>query len=229
MSDQYLAREDVSTIISLLPVAVEESKPGLLPGFYYIPPVKDVKTDVEVLQVFRARFPVYIDESRPSIIVPAPSDQVSMAIVRDFKVGITGYVAGISEPGLFWVPDKFTKARALAELQTQIGEARRLQFKWFEKLVSLADDDWQRYHARRMVSSLQRKACDLLGLDRDWNITIEIAAAAALEMMPCKFCRAQIHRDASVCQFCSGIVDMAKARADGYMTVTLAATAAGAK
>src|SRR5580765_8304096 len=101
-------RDDVSTVVSILPVQIDESKPGLLPGQYIIPGVKDPMEDVEVLHVFRAKFPVYLDENRPALIVPAPSDTVANSICVDYKVSMPGFEVGISEPGLFWARGMFS-------------------------------------------------------------------------------------------------------------------------
>jgi hypothetical protein len=226
MADQYSPREDVSTVVSLLPVKIMERKPGLIPGFFALPAVADPRTDIEVLLVQRAFFPVYIDENRPSLIVPEPSDRVCAAIVRDYKVGLTCYDPDVAEPGLFWSPGKFTKAQALTELGPAIDQARDLQDMWFQRLVEQADDYWQKYHARRMVSSLQRRACAYLGLQRDWNIVDELAAQIDVDLGPCKFCRSMIHREAFVCPMCSGILDRAKARDAGYITAEMLVSSA---
>lgn len=224
MADQYSPREDVSTIVSLLPVKLDERKPGLIPGFYKLPAVADPRKDIEVLLVYRATFPVYIDESRPSLIVPEPSDRVCAAIVRDYKVGLTCYTPDEAEPGLFWAPGPYTQESAKKELATEILEARRLQQKWFEALVELADDYWQKFHARRMISSLQRRAVEYLGLQRDWNLVNELEAQLDLDLSPCKFCRSMIHREAFVCPQCSGIIDLERAKQMGYVTAQMLST-----
>jgi hypothetical protein len=208
MPDQFSVREDISTIISLLPVHVSERKPGLIPGFFEIPPVKNPHEDVEILQVRRARFAVYIDENRPALIVPEPSDRVCASIVRDYKVAMPGYSADVSEPGLFWVPGDYSAEAIKKQFNPQLINARKLQDQWFIKLVELADDDWQQYHSRRMVSGLQRKACEMLGLTRDWNIVIDLERQLDLDMTPCKFCRGPVHRDAIVCQHCTGVLNV---------------------
>ena len=46
-------KSDVCTVISILPVEIDETKPGLFPNQYIIPAVKNPLEDVEVLHVFR--------------------------------------------------------------------------------------------------------------------------------------------------------------------------------
>lgn len=201
-------RDDVSTVISILPVQIDESKPGLLPGQFIIPGVKNPLEDVEVLHVFRARFPVYLDENRPALIVPAPSDTVAESICRDYKVSMPGYETEISEPGLFWSRGMIKASNVKSVLSEELEYARKKQLVWFKRLVEQADDDWGRYHMRRMISSLQRLACDVLKIPKEWNQDAEIARNIA--MKPCKFCHADIHPEAIICQYCRGIQDMAR-------------------
>src|SRR5215831_12218667 len=95
-------RKDVSTVVSIFPANIEEVKPGLIPGYFKIPAVEK-EGDFNLLTVERCVHAVYLDEARPRLIVPDPSDIVARSIVQDFKTSIHGYVTGIAEPGLSWV------------------------------------------------------------------------------------------------------------------------------
>jgi hypothetical protein len=209
---------DVSTVISLLPVLVDESKPGLLPGQYIIPAVADPLHDVEVLHIYRARFPVYLDENRPALIVPAPSDTVADSFCRDYKTSMSEYQPGIAEPGLFWVRGKISRQEVKTLLAKELEEARAMQIAWFKKLVEAADDDWGKYHIRRMISTIQRLAASILKLEKEWNQEREVAIN--LMMVPCKFCRADVHPEAIICQYCRGILNMARYDAE-YKTAAV--------
>jgi len=197
---------DISTIVSLLPIKVDENKPGLIPSQFIIPPVKDPQHDFNIFHVVRAKFPVYLDEDRPALIVPAPSDQVAESICRDFKVSIAHYEPTISEPGLFWIPGEYKKADVLVKFEKEVEHAREMQNEWFMRLVGAADDDWAKFHMRRMISSLQKTAANVLKLEREWNMDMEVAGG--LRLIPCKYCRADIEREAIVCRYCQGILDM---------------------
>lgn len=201
-----ISNSDVSTVISLLPVPIDESKPGLLPTQYVLKSVKNPMEDLEVLHVFRARFPVYLDENRPALVVPAPSDTVADSICRDYKAGMGQYVEGVAEPGLFWARGFFKETDVRQKLSEELYRARTLQTQWFKLLVEVADDDWGQYHMRKMISTIQRRACDALKLDREWNSDREIAANLA--MKPCPFCRAEVHPEAIICLHCRGILNM---------------------
>ena len=220
--------EDVSTIISILPVGIPnypEKKPGLIPGEYTIPLVKDPNKEVAVLHVARAAFPVYIDENRPSLIVPEPSDRVCASIVRDYVTTLAGYEPGIAEPGLAWVRGPVKVVEIEKQMVTELQTMRELQAAWFKNLVAQADDDWGRYHMRRMISNLQKIAARHLNLDRDWNIDIEIERQSDIDMTPCKFCRSAVHHEAIVCPHCQGILNMKRYQTEFVSAGSMHATA----
>lgn len=213
--DRHPDRADVSTVISVLPVPIDDSKPGLIPTQYALAPVKDPMKDFSYLHVFRARFPVYLDENRPALVVPAPSDTVAESICRDYKVSMSYVEAGVAEPGIFWVRGLYKEKDIQSELAEELHEARKKQLVWFERLVEIADDDWNRYHIRRMITTIQKLAASTLKLDREWSLDKDIRNALAVTN--CKFCRAEIHPDAVVCRYCSGVLDVKKATEAGFI------------
>jgi hypothetical protein len=200
--------EDTSTVVSILPVPLSEVKPGLIPATYQIGAVRDPSKEVQILVVARARFPVYIDETRPALIVPEPSDRVAESICRDFKVSMAHVEAGVSEPGLFWLKDRREADAILSgtdkEGREELVKYRVLQTEWFKRLVSEADDYWSHARSRRMISDLQRKACKILNLEREWNLDSEVER----QLSACKFCFALVHPSAIVCPSCRGILNM---------------------
>jgi len=204
--DQSSLVSDVSTVISILPVEVNESKPGLVPGEYHIPAVKDPARGFELLHVVRATFPVYIDENRPALIVPTPSDTVAASICRDLKISLSYYEAGVSEPGLFWKFGIINRADVGAKVGPELDRARIMQIEWFKRLVDAADDDYQVYKTHRVISPLQRLACGFLGLKKVWDTDREVTEHLA--MSKCKYCRGEIDSDAIICRHCRGIQDV---------------------
>ncbi len=208
------AYEDVSTVVSLLPIPLYENKPGLIPQSYNIPAVSNPLEQINTLIVARASFPVYIDEQRPSIIVPEPSDRVAEAICRDYRVSMTHVNPGISEPGLFWLKDRHGENDILsgkdAPAWGELQRYRKMQIEWFKLLVEEADEYWGKIRSRRTISDLQRKACKFLNLQREWNIDTEVAESMSL----CKFCFAQVHPNAVVCPSCRGVLDMVRYKKD---------------
>jgi hypothetical protein len=202
--------QDVSTVISMVPVAINENKPGLIPGSYHIPPCLDPSNDFNIIHIARAKFAVYIDEARPALIVPEPSDRVAESICRDLKISWGHFVPDISEPALFWIPGPHRKQDLQqpkdARILDEFDKRRRMQTEWFKKLVNEADDDWNKHHARRMVSDVARAAAKALGLKKDWDIMNEINVALSV----CKFCRGEVDPKAIICKHCTGVLDVAR-------------------
>jgi len=205
--------EDVATVISILPIRISEEKP-LVPSLYIIPAAINPDRPVESLMIRRGSFKVYIDESRPALVVPETADTIAEAICRDFKVASSHFEPGVAEPGLTWVRGGYETSEILLakELRGVLSTARALQNNWFKKLVATADDDWGRHKLRKMISDLQRLACKQLNLERPWDIDVEVDSAVRL--IPCKFCRADIHPQALICAHCRGILDMARYKSE---------------
>ena len=158
--------EDVSTVCSILPISIRESKPGLNLSEYLIPAVKDPTSELNTLIIMRTSFTVYIDENRPALIIPEPSDRVAESICRDYRVSMSHTARDVSEPGLFWLRD-VRNAKDILSGQDKEGHQmlqlyKQLQMVWFEKIVEEADEYWARIRSRRVVSDLQRAACNIL-------------------------------------------------------------------
>lgn len=202
---QYI---DASTVISILPVAIKENKPGLNLSEYHIPAVRDPNTEMHTLIIYRSAFAVYIDENRPALIIPEPSDRIAEAICRDYRVGMSHTEVNVAEPGLFWLSGKREPSDILKgkdeEGHQLLKFYRSIQREWFFRLVSEADEYWSRIRSRRAISDLQRAACNLLNLKREWNLQMEVEEA----LSRCKFCMEQVHPNAIICGHCNGILDM---------------------
>jgi hypothetical protein len=207
LRERHRARRDVATVISMLPYPVDERKPGLVPGIFTMKPAN--KNDCELLVVERCIHAVYLDETRPRLIVPAPSGLVAESIVLDHKRSIQGYVPNWAEPAIEWVPGEFTNdengKKMLAGMHGAILKDMIIkQQRWFESLVQFADDDWAKYKQHKFITRLQRDAAMTLGLEREWLMAKEVAAAAS----KCKFCFSMVHPDAIVCATCHGVLDL---------------------
>lgn len=213
--DRSYDKMDVSTVISILPVEIDDSKPGLIPTQYRIKSVKDPMNDFAILHVFRARFPVYLDENRPALVVPAPSDTVAESICRDYKSSMSYVEPGVSEPGIFWERGFFDEDAVEMKLDKELNHARKMQLEWFRRLVEVADDDWNRYHIRRMITTLQRHAAKVLKIEKEWAGMV--SNEPSMKFTNCKFCRAEIHPDAIICRYCTGVLDVKKAEQAGFI------------
>ena len=213
---------DVCTVLSILPIVVHSQKPGLIPGDFLLPPVED--GDIYLLPVSRCHHPVYLDENRPSLLVPDPSDEVARSITLDYKESSLFYEEGVSEPGLSWVYGEYTnddKNTFLEEHKALLSEVKLYQSNWFEALVKAADDIWAEHHRHNHVSDLSRIAAARLGFkDREWLVKEQVNK----QLSRCQFCFTMVHEQATVCPSCHADLTM-----DTYRNVVTGGANAVAK
>lgn len=184
-----------ATVISICPFPIEETKPGIVPNIFHIPPV--APNDIEVLHIsdkvyYRQRVPIVGN----ILEIPIPAAQVAESIINDRLTGQLLY-SPTSKPGLFWVPGTYTKDEAKIKFAKEIKEATEFQNQWYLDLVKLADDDWNKYHQHRLITDLQRHAGRVLGLERDWLVEAIIASEKK-----CLACYSSMHVNAVICPTC---------------------------
>jgi hypothetical protein len=191
-----------STVISLVPIDINEEKPGLFPGRYKIP-ASDMRIP-SILHVSHAKHFVYLDESRGSLGVPSPSDQVAKSIVDDWIESQLG-IDEDSRPALFWVPDELSKDMVIEKFKVEIAKRLLSQRRWFLNLAMLADNDWTNYHKHNVISAFQRKCADIIGwnpIDHEW-----MAPMTTMESTPCPFCGNQVPKGFSRCGNCKEVIN----------------------
>ena len=192
------------TVISLVPVLINEEKPGLFPPRFIIPE-SDGQVP-QVLHVFSATHYVYLDEARGMLQVKDPSDVVAKAIVNDFctsQLGISDTVG----PALWWVDEHMTPEDVVERQFQKIQEMKVRQHAWFVNLAKMADDDWTRYHKHVVISDFQRKIANMLGLnpdDHEWMMPLAMQEG---KTNPCPYCGSAVPIGAVICQICNQIVD----------------------
>jgi len=104
-------------------------------------------------------------------------------------------------PGLFAVEEVYTAKDVRKIFPNKVNTALKNTVAWFEGLVKIADDDWQRYHQHKMITDVQREACRYLGLDREWNFS-----AFDVVSNVCPACFTQVNPKAIVCSSCKCII-----------------------
>lgn len=203
---------DVSTVVSIIPIRIKEEKPGLVPGVFKLPAVEP--GDFFLLPVERCMHPVYLDEARPILVVPDPSDGVAESIVNDYKSSMFGFIPGVAEPGISWVSGEFPNIPEGKQMfrgmhRALLQDLEEKQNKWFEALVEAANDDWGRFHQHRFITELQKKAAIALGLTNvEWLLQQQVEES----MSRCKICFQMVDPRAIVCHHCHGVLDAERYR-----------------
>lgn len=217
------------TVVSTLPLVLYEPKYGLIPDLYQVP--KANKGDVSLLTVadgYHYELVPLASDRMPPRKIPDLGEVIAQSIVQDYissKLGVD-YTpldnGAVPIPGLFWVEGSFTyknddvdkdkekeikknqelKNTLKLKFQEKINQAVLNTTAWFERIIKIADDDWAKYHQYRFITDDQRKGCNWLGLQREWNFTVFDANNSL-----CWACKKVVNPSAIICQ-CGAILDM---------------------
>jgi hypothetical protein len=198
-------RENGCTIVSLVPLAIREEKPGLIPSSFNIAESKG--GEPEILHVTTAMHYVYLDETRGSLPVKNPPEDVARAVVEDYVNAQLG-VTEDARPALFWLPGIHNAIEVKLAAKTQLAEALVKQLAWFRILCRIADGDWNQYQRHNVISDTQRKAAEILGLSAKEHIWMGISAADSFTR--CRACTAPVPNGAIICPTCKCVIDEEK-------------------
>ena len=182
------------TVVSIAPVAIMADKPGLFPGRFFIPPADE--DSPQLLVVGDSYHMVYLgsENSTKYVKVTDLASVVATSIVEDFKRGIICRDVN-AEPGVFWVP--FVVKNVGKECEKELSIAKSYQRGWFNKLIDMADDDWNKSHSPRAISDLQRNVATKLKMDKPWLYNQE-----AINAITCPACFTNLNPRAVVCSNC---------------------------
>lgn len=195
---------DIATVVSILPFAVQESKPGLAPGDFFIPPGSPDKPRFFI--VTKAQIRMMDQDFRP-FMMDIPKFDVAKDVANSYAVAQIGF-SPESKPGLIAVPGKITSLTQLKkDFNRQYTEAVLHQRNWFEVLVKMADDDWARMPQHKHINDLQRTAARTLNLEREWLLE-EIHMNAK-----CPACMSTVSKEAAVCFACKAVLNEDKYKA----------------
>jgi len=204
-----------ATVVSILPMKLYESKPGVLSASL---PARIPRADFdkrEVVSYYIAdgvRFqyvPGFEKENDPrsSVTHHVPALQIATAICDDYisaKMGVTT-VDDEDElkpiPGLMPLDGVHTPDDVKTKFADKLKNLFDQQIRWFDILVRLADEDWQRFRSHKMITDEQRMVAKCLKIERDWSID-----ASKAGFVKCPVCRQSIDSEAIVCSFCRTII-----------------------
>jgi len=156
-----------ATVVSLVPVKINEFKPGLIPEYTIIPAAKS--GDFEILHVSDAAHFLYLDHERGSRRIPEPVSEYARAICEDYISGqLEVDKENGAQPGLFWVYGKLSKDAIKINHKAEFAQALQNQIRWFERLVRRADDSWSEQRKHDHIANIMRVAARELRLEREW-------------------------------------------------------------
>lgn len=204
---------DKSTVVSILPKEIDETKPTIQPGRFIIKP--GTYETPAILVVGPSSWWRDIDEEQPLLEIPVSSIQIADSIVKDYCNGIHACNMADVMPGLFYIPGEQTLASIKKSFQHELDAALKRQRAWYSLLVKLADSLWARSNGNPLaIAEDMRLAAKELGLQgtKDWMKDFQM-----VEMVRCKACGALKNPLYPVCQTCRAIDDPVKAKELGIV------------
>lgn len=198
------------TVVSLMPLELNEEKPGLVPQRFIIPK-SDGKIPA-VLVVGEARHYVYLDQQRGHLPVRDSPAEVARSLVNDY-ITSQPRVGPDAHPGLFWVAGEYTADGIQKDYSSELAEAERVQNNWFVEICKMADDDFNKFQQHNVVSDFQRKIAQMIGWTTDQHEWM--AASLTQGAKKCPACGTVAK--GIVCASCRCVLDPEK-----YKTLTFA-------
>jgi hypothetical protein len=197
---------DKTTICSIYPSEIIETKPTISPGRFLIPAGSYEKPSI--LVVGPSSWWREIDEEQPLLEIPVSSVQVADSVIKDYCNGILGCNMADAMPGLFYVLGEHTVADIQKSYKTELDATLMKQRNWYSMLIKLADSLWARSNGNPLaISDSMRVAAKEMNQLKDWMKDFKM-----LETVRCKACGGLLNPMYPVCPTCKAINDPAKAK-----------------
>jgi len=203
---------DKSTVFSILPKQIHETKCTLDPGVFDIEPGDPEKPTR--LVVGTSVWWREIDPEQPLLEIPVSSVQVAESVVRDYSNGIIMCDMGESRPGLFFLPGDISVNELVAKHKDVLTLAIKRQENWFRALIKLADSLWARTNGNPLaISDDSRLAAKMMRVeDRGWLMDFKMEGVV---MKNCPACGTIRNNSYPVCHNCKTVIDKEKFTALG--------------
>ena len=189
---------DKSTIFSIAPFLIDESKPGIYPGHFTIPACLD-DSKPQRLVIGASEHMMYVGGKKQPIRVTTPSYQIAKAVVDDIFDGQL-FIEPDKRPGLCWIQGDISTQDFLSKNVTIYATLKIMQRKWFVLVVKKTEDDWKKYKNSRVITDQARFAVRALGLPTpEWMQADEIEA----NFIKCPACSTMNDNNNVICSGCS--------------------------
>lgn len=203
-----LYENDKSTIFSIVPFTIHETKPGLYPGIFHIDACLDDRQP-ERLLVGASKHMMYIAGKKQPIAIDTASYQIAKAIVDDFLDGQL-HTTPDARPGICWIQGDVPVGDFVSKNIQIFNQLKATQRKWLILQVQKTEDDWKKYHHSRVVTDQARFAVRALGLPiPEWMTNEEVG----MNFVKCPACSTMNDPNNVVCSGCTAVftADLMKA------------------
>lgn len=191
---------DKSTVVSIYPKEIDESKHTLTPGRFFISPGSF--DSPSILVVGPSSWWREIDEEQPLLEIPVSSIQVADSIVKDYCNGVLGCNMADTMPGLFYLPGEQTIETIKKSFQGELDKALVRQRNYYSLLVKLGDALWARSNGNPLaVSDDMRLAAKEMNIEtKDWMKDFQM-----VDMVRCFACGALKNPLYPICATCRAV------------------------
>ena len=191
---------DKCTIVSIFPKAIDEIKHTIQPGRFQIAPGS--YENPSILVVGSSSWWREIDDEQPLLEIPTSSVQVADSVVRDYCIGVLGYDAETSMPGLFYLLGALDVDQIKTQYTAELDKAKRKQNEWYGLLIRLADSLWARSNGNPLTigDDMRMAARELGHTVKDWMKDFRM-----VDMVKCKACGGLRNPEYPICPVCKSI------------------------
>lgn len=197
--------KDISTVFSIAPFELFETKPSLYPGTFRIPACFNQNEPIRLL-VKPSTHIMIIGGTRRPIHVETPSHTIAKSIVDDC-INAQLYSGPGCGPGLVWLPGDISVEKLKIEYKELYTAMIAQQRKWFVARCKQTDDEWAKHHTHRVASDIDRFAAKSLGLNPEWMAADDIYA-----YVKCPACGTMNDKENALCSNCSCVFDPEKVK-----------------
>jgi len=200
---------DKTTIVSIYPRQVVDTKPTLFPSRFVIPAA--LQGDFSILIVEGASYfipsPV---ERQPPTEVQVNSMMLAESILHD-SIPTMNLVQQGARPGLFAIPGEWTKKTIISYIHADgrsfhdlLETAKEWQKNYWVAVMNEADGFWAKSNGDpKVIPDDARIAAKFLGLEK---VKPWMSTTVASELIPCIACGTMINNNVPVCKECHAIV-----------------------
>lgn len=196
---------DCSTVFSIVPFEINQTKPGIYPGSFNIPACLDESNPIRLLIDKPANHLMMVGGKLEPVVIPVPSYQLAESVVNDF-ISEQIYASTECKPGITWMQGDILVSDFIKNQSQLHYEMIEMQKKWFLKIIEETDIDWNKFHNPRVAGTVAKFAARKLGLDKEWAKD----QVKGLEWVKCPACRQLVDPESVVCSNCKCIVDPIK-------------------
>jgi hypothetical protein len=176
----------------------DEFRPSIFPNSYKIEASDGKVPKTKVIDDAFYLMEGQIGVSEP-FRVPIPSNELAYSLIQDFK-NASMFVDSNKFPAVFYIEGIVQPENIIKNHREIVKVHLDAQLRWFQQLIYIADDAWQRFRQHKIINDLHRLAANQLGLDREWLII-------PTEVTRCPGCNEIVNPMQAVCGSCRCIIN----------------------